>query len=223
MGARRRVLRKSGFDCLINVTTMDAAKAATEAELLAQCRCGDAAAWDELFDRHYAAAGRFIFQLGYSFTPEDMEEICQETFLSVIRNLRRFEGRSHFQTWVFRIAANKARDYRQRQIAAKRGGGIEAIPLHPTNAPGAVAPNPPCPNPGPDADLVNSENSALLIQALEQLEAPARELIELRYFAGFTYEQIGQSLKINPKTVGSRLSRCLDQLEELLKSSFAAT
>ena len=42
-----------------------------EAELIAGCRQGDAQAWDELFDRHYAATGRFVFQLGHDFTRED--------------------------------------------------------------------------------------------------------------------------------------------------------
>ena len=42
----------------------------TEADLLARCRRGDAAAWNELFERHYGAAGRFVFQLGREFTRE---------------------------------------------------------------------------------------------------------------------------------------------------------
>src|SRR6185503_11455818 len=99
----------------------------SEAELLERCRRGQAEAWDELFDLHYAAAGRFIFQLGSDFTREDADEICQEVFLSVIKNIESFQGQSQFQTWVFRIAANKARDYRERQRAAKRGGG--QVPL----------------------------------------------------------------------------------------------
>src|SRR5258706_12227806 len=94
-----------------------------EAGLLARCRRGEAAAWDELFDKHYAAAGRFIFQLGHDLTREDAEELCQEVFLSVIKNLESFHGESQFQTWLFRIAANKARDYRERRWAAQRGGG----------------------------------------------------------------------------------------------------
>src|ERR1039458_4690013 len=100
-----------------------------EAELIARCRRGEAGAWDELFDRHYAAAGRFIFQLGHDFLREDVEEICQEVFLSVIRNLDSFQGECQFQTWLFRVAANKARDYRQRQRAAKRGGGQASVSL----------------------------------------------------------------------------------------------
>ena len=100
-----------------------------EAQLLARCRRGDAAAWDELFDAHYAAAGRFIFQLAADFTAEDAEEICQEVFLSVIKNLDSFHGESQFQTWLFRIAANKARDFRERRNAAKRGSGLTPISL----------------------------------------------------------------------------------------------
>ena len=85
-------------------------KSMAEGQLLAACRRGDSTAWDELFERHYAATGRFVFQLGYDFTREDVEEICQEVFLSVIQNLASFHGGSQFQTWLFRIAANKARD-----------------------------------------------------------------------------------------------------------------
>src|SRR5580698_3821623 len=95
----------------------------SESGLIRRCREGDTAAWNELFDRHYAPTGRFIFQLAHDFTREDAEEITQEVFLSVIKNISTFHGRSQFQTWVFRIAANKARDYRQRRSATKRGGG----------------------------------------------------------------------------------------------------
>src|SRR5206468_6159920 len=102
---------------------------ASEAELVARCRRGEAEAWDELFDLHYAAAGRFVFQLASDFTREDAEEICQEVFLSVIKSVGSFQGECQFQTWLFRIAANKARDHRERQRAAKRGGGHVPISL----------------------------------------------------------------------------------------------
>ena len=105
-----------------------------EAQLLARCRRGDAVAWDELFDRHYAAAGRFVFQLASDFTREDVEEICQEVFVSVIRNLAFFHGGSQFQTWLFRIATNKARDFREKRNAAKRGGGQTPLSLQAEDA-----------------------------------------------------------------------------------------
>ena len=188
-------------------------RALPEADLLARCRRGDAGAWDELFDRHYAAAGRFIFQLSHSFSREDVEEISQEVFLTVIKSLGSFQGHCQFQTWLFRIAANKAHDYHQRLNAAKRGGGQITVPLHHDNPENGYPIDPPSPLPGPDTVLVNAENHSLISHALEHLGGPCQEIIELRYFADLSYDEISNHLKLNPKTVSSRLSKCLDKLE----------
>ena len=192
-----------------------------EAELLARCRRGETAAWDELFDRHYAAAGRFIFRLGHDFTREDTEEICQEVFLSVIRNLESFHGESQFQTWLFRIAVNKARDYRERRQAAKRGGGEPTISLQAEDPESGLTIDPPGTTPGPDALLMSAEQAMLVHQALDQLDEPCREIIELRYFGDLSYDDISRSLKLNPETVSSRLSKCLDRLEAITRKIFS--
>ncbi len=188
-----------------------------ETQLLARCRQGEADAWNELFDRHYAAAGRFIFQLGHQFSREDVEEICQEVFLTVIRNLDTFKGHCQFQTWLFRIAANKARDYRQRLNAVKRGGGQLTVSMQAEDAETGLAMDPPSGSPGPDASLMHTENWALVGQALEILGDPCQEIISMRYFADLSYEEIAHSLSLNPKTVSSRLSKCLDKLEAVAR------
>jgi RNA polymerase sigma-70 factor, ECF subfamily len=196
-----------------------------EVDLLARCRRGESDAWDELFDRHYAAAAQFIYQLGHDFTREDVEEICQEVFLSVIKHLDTFQGGSQFQTWLFRIAVNKARDYRQRQQAAKRGGGRPALSLQAEDPESGLALDPPSGGLSPDAAALQAEQSALVHQALAELGDPCREIIELRYFGDLSYEEISQALRLSPKTVSSRLSKCLDRLEQfgrkiLLRENF---
>ena len=192
-----------------------------EAELLVRCRRGDAGAWDELFDLHYAAAGRFIFQLAPDFSREDSEEICQEAFLSVIKNLDSFQGESQFQTWLFRIAANKARDYREKRLAAKRGGGQTTISLSAENPETGQTPDPPDHLPAPDEDLMNAEQQASVRAALDQLSGPCREIVELRYFGDLSYEELSATLDLNVKTVSSRLSKCLDRLEEIARKIFS--
>jgi RNA polymerase sigma-70 factor (ECF subfamily) len=187
--------------------------------LLARCRKGDATAWDGFFDLHYAATGRFVFQLHPDFTREDVEEICQETFLSVIKNIESFRGTSQLRTWVFQIAANKARDFRQRLRAAKRGGGHETVSLQASNPETGLTTDPPSAAPAPDAALITEEHMVMVRQALDQLGDPCREIIELRYFADLSYEEIAQALHLNPKTVSSRLSKCLDQLEAILRGA----
>src|SRR6185437_4518286 len=185
------------------------------------CRRGEADAWDELFDLHYAAAGRFIFQLGSDFTREDAEEICQEVFLSVIRNLRSFHGGSQFQTWLFRIAANKARDFRDRRNAAKRGSGHAPISLQAEDPENGLSLDPPADLPGPDEIIMSAEKMALVREALDAVGEPCREIIELRYFGDLSYEELSRTLNLNPKTVSSRLSKCLDRLEGLARHVFS--
>ncbi len=188
-----------------------------EARLLARCRRGEQAAWDKLFETHYASAWRFIFQLGYNFTPEDVGEICQETFLAVVRHMRSFKGQCRFQSWLFRIATNKARDYRERQHAAKRGAGKRHEPLGVEDADTGIALDPPSNAPGPDEILMSAEQAAMIDRALDELGEPCRELVQLRYFGELSYEEIGRVLNLNVKTVSSRLSRCLERLEQIVR------
>jgi len=213
--ARRRFEQSAPPDCQYPGTQVTMSLE-TEAQLIARCRRGDEEAWDRLFDLHYGAAGRFIFQLSPGLSREDVEEICQETFLAVIRNLHCFKAGSRLQTWVFRIAANKARDYHQRQQAAKRGGGLAPLSLHAENPETGLAPDPPSSLPGPDALLLQAERGAQVARALEQLDAPCREMIDLRFFADLSYDEIGAELNLNSKTVGSRLGKCLGHLEKIM-------
>lgn len=193
----------------------------TETQLLVRCRQGEAAAWDELFDRHYAAAGRFVFQLASDFTREDVEEVCQEVFLSVIRNLNSFQGESQFQTWLFRIATNKARDFREKRNAAKRGGGQTPLSLQAEDDETGLTLDPPSNAPAPDVDLLNVERAELVRDALDQMGESCREIIELRYFGDLSYDDLSRALQLNPKTVSSRLSKCLDKLEGIAKRIFS--
>ena len=68
---------------------------------------------------------------------------------------------------------------------------------------------------------MNAEQVALVHQALDQLGEPCREIIELRYFGDLSYDEISRSLDLNPKTVSSRLSKCLDRLEGIARRIFA--
>jgi RNA polymerase sigma factor (sigma-70 family) len=192
-----------------------------EGDLIARCRAGDAAAWDRVFDAHYQPVGRYVFQLMPDFRAEDVQEVSQETFLAVVRHLSSFDCRSRLQTWIFRIAANKARDYRERQRAAKRGGGRVPVSLDAPDPETGLALDPHGSDPGPDAGLLAAERMALIRGALDDLGDPCREIIELRYFGDLSYEEIGKALRLNLKTVSSRLSKCLDKLEDRVRAAMA--
>jgi RNA polymerase sigma-70 factor (ECF subfamily) len=192
--------------------------AKVDADLIERCRRGDADAWDALFDKYYPVAARFVFQLSADFCHEDTEEICQETFLAVVRNLGSFQGKSSFQTWLLRIAANKAMDFRGKSHAEKRGGKAIHFSLDGAGEQGEIDPPSRCP--GPDAVLANAETARLIRQSLDQLGDDCREIIELRYYGELSYSEIAAELRLNPKTVSSRLSKCLDRLCAVAKKIF---
>ena len=77
--------------------------------------------------------------------------------------------------------------------------------------------DPPSSDPGPDATLMNAEKMALIRAALDHLGDPCREILELRYFGDLSYEDLAETLDLNPKTVSSRLSKCLDRLETIVR------
>src|SRR5271154_3223797 len=130
-------------------------------------------------------------------------------------------GRKPVQTWLFRIAANKARDYREKRIAAKRGGGQTTISLQAENPETGLTPDAPDHLPAPDENLMNAEQLSLVRASLDQLTGPCREIIELRYFGDLSYEELSATLSLNAKTVSSRLSKCLDRLEEIARKIFS--
>jgi RNA polymerase sigma-70 factor (ECF subfamily) len=174
-----------------------------------------------LFDKYYGVAARFVFQLSGDFSHEDTEEICQETFVSVVRSLGSFSGRSSFQTWLLRIAANKAMDYRAKTQALKRGGAATHVSLNGSNgADGETPIDPPSARLAPDALLLQTENFALVRQSLDRLDVSCREIIELCYYGDLSYAEIASELQLNPKTVSSRLSKCLDRLAAIARQIF---
>ena len=83
-----------------------------------------------------------------------------------------------------------------------------------------LAPDPPSPLPTPDEDLMNAEQMGLVRESLDQLDEPCRKIVELRYLGDLSYDEISATLKVNAKTVSSRLSRCLDRLEEIARKTF---
>ena len=79
----------------------------TDAELLARLRAGDEEAFVLLVGRYHGS----LLRLARAYVPSDAvaEEAVQDTWMGVVRGVDRFEGRSSFKTWLFRILVNRAR------------------------------------------------------------------------------------------------------------------
>src|SRR5258706_4243277 len=91
----------------------------SDVSLVARARDGDDDAFRELVARH----GRNVFRLSYRLTgnEEDAEDVVQESFLKAYRSLPRFEGKSEFGSWLYRITTNCALDAIRRRERLRAG------------------------------------------------------------------------------------------------------
>src|SRR4249920_3278347 len=104
----------------------------TDAAAVALARDGDSEAFRALVERH----SRAVYRLAHRMTgsPQDAEDVVQETFLKAYRQLGRFESRANFGTWLHRIAVNcaidlhRARQARRDQARGEQIDQAESIP-----------------------------------------------------------------------------------------------
>jgi RNA polymerase sigma-70 factor, ECF subfamily len=188
-----------------------------DSSLVERCRRGDSAAMETLILKYQNRLFNTILRI--CANPEDAAELTQETFVKVIEGLGRFQGKSSFYTWAFRIAVNLAINHCQRH---KRVGFRSLDSEETTGDEGAAQllkdflRNENAPDPASVAQ--NKELCEMVGRALMELDETHRTVIVLRDIEGMNYAQIAQVVDVELGTVRSRLSRARGSLKEILES-----
>ena len=177
-----------------------------EAELIDRSRKGDSDAFGILVERYQRRVVGVALAVVHN--QDDAIELAQETFVRAFENLSKFESRSSFSTWLYRIAANLAIDFWRRE-------GRHVV-LHGEDADNEIGK---LPNTRGDSfqEVSRSELSARLKQALEELTPEHRAVILLREVEGLSYDEISETLDVPRGTVMSRLHYARNRLRGLLK------
>jgi RNA polymerase sigma-70 factor (ECF subfamily) len=181
-----------------------------QAELLERLRAGDPSAFAELVDTWSPMLLR-VARL-YVSTGASAEEVVQETWLAVIEQLDRFEGRSSLRTWVFRILENRARSRGVRDArtvpwssAFGEDGDDRGPTVDPARFrgpgdqwPGGWTPaGRPIAWPPPEDAALAAEVRAELRTALDELPERQRTVVELRDVHGLTSEEVCERLGLS--------------------------
>ncbi|HEV2171181.1 MAG TPA: sigma-70 family RNA polymerase sigma factor [Candidatus Binatus sp.] len=177
-----------------------------EAELIDRSRKGDSAAFGVLVERYQRRVVGVAQAVVHN--QDDAIELAQETFVRAYENLSKFESRSSFSTWLYRIAANLAIDFwrREGRHVILRGEDAETeIGKLPTATGDSFK------------EVSRSELSARLKQALEELTPEHRAVILLREVEGMSYDEISDVLQCPRGTVMSRLHYARTHLRKILK------
>jgi RNA polymerase sigma-70 factor (ECF subfamily) len=156
------------------------------------------------------AYGPRVFGLLYRLTGsrDVAEDLLQETFLRLVRNIGRYEHSGRFEAWLFRIAANLARDHVRR---TRRRGPTATLDAAPDDeaVPAEVAD---ASRRGSDRRMIDEEDQRRLDACLEELADADREIIMLRHFSGLSFRQIADMLDIPLGTALARAHRALNRL-----------
>jgi RNA polymerase sigma-70 factor (ECF subfamily) len=157
-------------------------------------RARDEAAFRTLYRRHTPALYRLALRLGGGDGPW-AEELVQRSWIGAVEGLGSFAWRSSLSSWLGGIAINCARElWREARVRSETGLGDEvAAPLAPA-----------------------AEERVDLESAIEQLPAGYREVFVLHDVEGYTHEEIGGLLGIEPGTSKSQLSRARQRLRTAL-------
>lgn len=188
-----------------------------DSSLVEQCRQGDSRAIEQLVLKYQNRIYNVILKI--CADPDDAAELTQETFVKVIENLAKFEGRSSFYTWAFRIAVNLTLNHCQRntKLAVRSLDAEEASYDHQaSHALKELLSDDSSPDPATMAQ--NKEVYEIAIQAIRQLDEPQRAVIILRDIEGMSYARIAEVLDVELGTVRSRLSRARNRLREILEA-----
>jgi len=185
--------------------------------LIEQYRHGDSDALERLIIKYQNRIYNVILKI--CADPNDAAELTQETFVKIIENLSKFEGRSSFYTWAFRIAVNLTLNYCQR-TAKLSLRSLDAEDEQHDSQTRRVLKDFLSDDSSPDPVAVaqNKELYEIAVKALMKLDDAQRTVIVLRDIEGMNYARIAEVLKIQLGTVRSRLSRARSKLRDIMEA-----
>lgn len=185
-----------------------------ENDLVNKAKQGDRTAFDALV-KHCA---RDIYNLCFRLCGNKAaaEDIAQDAFIAAYKNMAKFQQKSAFAGWVYRIAINTWKNrvrYEKRRFFFKHDSLDEAMETED----GQVQKQLPDDKPAPDSGMEKSEKSGRIQKALLELGAEAKEMIVLRDMEELSYEEIAGVLRLPLGTVKSRIARAREALRVKLQ------
>jgi RNA polymerase sigma-70 factor (ECF subfamily) len=182
----------------------------TDEELLNSVRSGDTQSLGLLVARWERPLFRFVHRM--LPRSEDARDVCQETFLRVLKKAHRFQKGSRFSTWLYQIALNLCRDQARRRkrwsrIVTRRSSIDDRFDAEP---------GPRVADTDPWLNVEQKEKNRAVLQALERIPPEQREVLILKEFEGLRFREIAEILGCPESTVKSRMYYGLNGLRSAL-------
>ena len=185
----------------------------SDQELVLQAQKGQRRAFQQLVLRYQSKV--FGIALSWVRNRTDAEDLVQEAFLRAYKSIPRFQGKSSFYTWIYRITVNLCHDHARKRPHPGNPEFDETlgwVAEESENNP--LAPSPPK---HPEKALDEGELGARVRAALAELPEIHRQVLHLREVEDMSYEEIAEVLDCQVGTVMSRLFHARKKMQKLLK------
>ncbi len=169
-----------------------------DAVLVARCRTGDAAAWNELVERF----SRYVYAIcsqGFRLTAHDAEDVFQDVFTRVYTHLDRLRDNEAFRPWLAQLTRRTCIDHLRSGARETPTEEVEPADF--------------------DDTLAALDESLAIREAMAVLEGNCRDILDRFFAQDESYRTIGEALDLPAGTIASRISRCLDKLKAILEET----
>lgn len=170
-------------------------------DLVDRARAGDTDAFRELVDRHSGTMFKTAFRL--TGNEADADDLVQEAFLRAYRKLDRFDGRSQFSTWLYRITVNCGMDLMRKKSRRQARAAMDD---------GVVLDSVAADDPRPDRLALSGEVRRAVQGVLEKLSPMERSAFVLRHFEGRSITEIGGLLGARSSATKHAIFRAVKKL-----------
>jgi len=185
-----------------------------DSKLVASSQRGDLQAFERLVIKHQKRMLNTAYRIVGDY--DDACEVVQDAFVSAYKNIDTFRGRSKFSTWLTAIIVNLSRN-RLKQTRSRRGHEAFSLNEPVRTNDGEMTTDPPSKDPSVLDRMEKRDVQARVQECVKTLDPDFREVLVLRDLQEFSYEEIGEMLKVRGGTVKSRLFRAREMVKDCLK------
>jgi len=184
----------------------------TEQEIISRILNGEKALYEIIVRR----LNPFLYKTGrsYNYNHEDTEDLMQETFIDAYKNLRLFEGRSNFKTWIIRIMMNNC--YRKKEKSSFKNELAREINENSRPMFTAADNN-------TERQIQKGELGHIIEHALAQIPFDYRMVFSLREINGLNVSETAELLHISETNVKVRLNRAKAMLRTEMEKKYAVS
>lgn len=162
----------------------------SELKLIHKAKRGDIKAFSELYAQLYQELYKFaLYTMKHR---QDAEDVVSETVIAAYENIKKLKKEESFRSWIFTILMNQCKKH------FKQNSETEELKDEIT------------------AEEVSQEENYDLLQAFQTLDGEERMILSCSILEGYSSEEIGRMLAMNPATVRSKKSRALEKLRKNL-------